>query len=265
MGIIQVWRDKRSDLWAFMRFKICFSGATLAAFSFLLFNDPSSEIIAVIIAAYALMTAIYTYNMITDKREDLINKGKVNKWVVDYSGSVLSMSFLLLGTLLSISVDRLPIYTFAALAGFSYSYFRVKEIFPWKNIYTGLLVGLTFLYGAEAGLPTVLPVFGYLGVSMIFIAASVVSDLRDYEGDKQARIKTVPVHIGKSNSRMLFANILGATSGLMLMTFGIMWIYPALFAIPSIVLAQKERYHLSHSYIVMSFITIPLALFFAQA
>ena len=230
-----------------MRFKICFSGATLAAFSFLLFNDPSSEIIAVIIAAYALMTAIYTYNMITDKREDLINKGKVNKWVVDYSGSVLSMSFLLLGTLLSISVDRLPIYTFAALAGFAYSYFRVKEIFPWKNIYTGLLVGLTFLYGAEAGLPT------------------VVSDLRDYEGDKQARIKTVPVHIGKSNSRMLFANILGATSGLMLMTFGIMWIYPALFAIPSIVLAQKERYHLSHSYIVMSFITIPLALFFAQA
>ena len=87
-------------------------------------------------------------------------------------------------------------YVSSALSGVIYSYYRIKNIFPLKNVYTGLSLTQAFMIGAaNAGLIGDMLLYT-ISLFLLLFVASLVSDLRDYEGDKAIGINTVPVVLG---------------------------------------------------------------------
>ncbi|MCK4492034.1 MAG: UbiA family prenyltransferase, partial [Candidatus Altiarchaeales archaeon] len=62
------------------------------------------------------------------------------------------------------------------------------------NLYTGFGITQVFLLGATKLTGDV--VLCYLLFSILFFVGSLISDLRDYRGDKAVGIKTMPVYVG---------------------------------------------------------------------
>jgi 4-hydroxybenzoate polyprenyltransferase len=79
----------------------------------------------------------------------------------------------------------------------SYSIFRIKEIFPLKNIYTALFMPLGFLVGALSNSEFTLEIAKvFLTIVVLVFVVSLIGDLRDFKGDKSAGIPTVAVVLG---------------------------------------------------------------------
>lgn len=160
-----------------------------------------------------LYSSVYLYNYFTDVEEDRIND-KYNPVLDDTYRRVLSayipaavvaalaVSFAYLGTI------PLAIAVYYLLLGFAYSTppIRLKERFLVKNVaITAMMAPMLFvmvgsLTDAIAFLDVV--VAGYFGVFAFL--GSVISDLRDVEGDRRAGVRTIPVVLGVRGTGHVF-------------------------------------------------------------
>jgi 4-hydroxybenzoate polyprenyltransferase len=109
---------------------------------------------------------------------------------------LLGFAFLLflppLSILFSVSI---------VVTGVIYSFFRLKKYFLVKNFYTGFVVSQLLLLGA-ANISNEAILY-YFIFSVFFFIGSLISDLRDYDGDKTIDIKTLPVHLGYNLTRKI--------------------------------------------------------------
>ncbi len=243
----------------FLRPKICFFITGIGISGFLLFNPIGVKLFFVALATFFISAASYSYNLITDKEEDLINHKKVNWFVTNNWGHCLVLGFLVAGLIFVSYLSYLSIifYVTAAISAFIYSYYRIKNIFPTKNIYTGLSLTQAFVIGAanasvsEEMLPYIPPLF------LLLFVISLISDLRDFEGDSQTGIRTVPVVIGyEPTKKISYAVLLIFTTSVF--AFGLYGLAPLLlFVLPILALVYLNKQKMAHLTIMVSFMCLP--------
>ena len=163
---------------------------------YFLFNRLSINIIFVVLTSFFLCAGAYSYNNITDKREDLINRKRISPLTYSSLGNIVVIASFSLGMIFSLFLSGTSIFISSLLLilGIAYSLFRIKRFFLIKNIYTGFGVPILFLLGAAS--INVETLWYYFLLSSFSFAGSIISDIRDYEGDKKTCIKTLPVYMG---------------------------------------------------------------------
>jgi 4-hydroxybenzoate polyprenyltransferase len=160
---------------------------------YLLFNPLSLNLIFVALSSFFVCAGAYAYNNITDRKEDLINRKRVNFFSLNNKSLLIVISCFLLGIFFSLLLSPLSVF-FCMLfitVGVFYSFFRIKQYLLIKNLYTGFGITVVFLIGIISFSSELF--WYYFLISVFFFTGSLISDLRDCEGDESVDIKTLPV------------------------------------------------------------------------
>lgn len=186
----------------FIRFELCLFASFIGMTSYLLFNQLSIEVIFVIVSSFFVCASVYAYNNTCDMEEDLINRGKINPFAVN-KGLLIVGCCILIGLISSLLLSTISLSFFISsiITGIIYSSFKLKKHFLIKNLYTSLGGVQLFLIGANVLNADIVP-YCLLFSFFIFIG-SLISDLRDYEGDKFSGIKTLPVVLGYQRAKII--------------------------------------------------------------
>lgn len=247
----------------FIRLKICVFVTCVALSGYLLFNPINGKIFFLVLTVFFASAAGYSLNQITDKKEDLLNNKRINRFASNPGGKMFVAGFFSLNMLFSVLlslITALIIFSSVFLIA-AYSILRVKEIFPLKNLYTALALSLCFLVGASAGgFVSFGMLMSYFVVSVFIFAASLISDLRDHKGDKQAGIMTIPAKLGYETGKSIvyFSLALFIASVFILGYKGFYLLLP--FLLPAVFFLGKDKPAAAHHYLLMSFILLPFAL-----
>jgi 4-hydroxybenzoate polyprenyltransferase len=250
----------------FLRPKICLFITGIGISGFLLFNPVSMMLLFVAIATFFVSAASYSYNLITDKEEDLINHKKVNWFVTNNLGYSIVFGFLVIGlfSVMYLSYVSFIFYITAAISAFIYSRYRVKNIFPTKNLYTGLSLTQAFIIGA-ANAPITKEMLLYIpSLFLLLFVISLISDLRDYEGDRLTGIRTVPVVLGYGFTKKIAYVVIGIFTA-SVFVFKLYGLSPLLlFVLPILSLVYLNKQKIAHLTIMVSFMCLPGGIFLMQ-
>lgn len=195
-----------TELRKFLRIEVCIVIVFMTLSGYLIFNKPGFDMLLLSTAMFFASSALYAYNHYTDKKEDLINNKRLNFFVSGRKGYyiILVCSILSFASSLYLSFQSLAIYLIAFAASFFYSVFKVKNLFPIKNLYSGFFMSTSFLIGAAAGnriLAEMIPYF--LLVFLIGLTGNLIGDIRGYGGDRLAKVRTIPVVLGVKASKKI--------------------------------------------------------------
>jgi 4-hydroxybenzoate polyprenyltransferase len=184
---------------------------SVSALGYLLSNSIEKELGYLFMSVFFASITVYSFNHFEDKKEDLINKKRINYFVesgmgyyIVFFSAILSLSFILF-----LSFKVILIYLFWLSGGIFYSLIRLKRFFILKNLYTAFFMTLSFVMGIVLGESNLSTVYNYV-ISIFFIGlcVSLIGDLRDYYGDKLADVRTVPVVIGYERAKRIVCLIL---------------------------------------------------------
>lgn len=220
-----------------------------------------------VISTVFIALAGYIINDIYDVKPDLINKPKkvfVSKKITQKSADTFFLVFnfmgLLLGYYLSYSINKISffaIFIIASLLSYLYS-IKLKKQFLFKNLIVSFLVFLgVFIVGLYDIVPATsnynnqdqLNVFNLVLKISIFaflltLIREIVKDLVDIKGDKENKIRTLPIVIG-----------IGKTKALSILIGIFTMVAVAYFAISFYSLYQYASYYL------IGFVLLPLIYF----
>jgi 4-hydroxybenzoate polyprenyltransferase len=172
-----------------------------------------------LLAAFLATFSVYCLNMVTDSKEDAINrsarKPKKTRILVAASAVAMIMS-LAIG--FSTSVSAMLILAAPLLLGVAYSVQitksmpRLKEVVGVKSVVVALSWALT-----GAFLPVTLQVIPVYKEILVFcylfaqiLVNTIIFDALDVKGDSLSGIVTVPVALGKRNTKKLLLTINGS-------------------------------------------------------
>lgn len=190
----------------FIRVETCTVVVCIALSGYLIFNNLGIGMLLLAVAMFFATGASYACNHLTDKKEDVINNKGLNLFVTNGMGYYIILGFMAISIVSALQMHMLPfsIYLICVVAGFAYSIFRIKGIFPIKNIYTGLSMAAPFLIGATSGNHLILGMIPYfLLIFLIGTTSNLIGDVRGYVGDKMTGLKTIPVAIGVKASKWI--------------------------------------------------------------
>ena len=165
-----------------------------------------------VIATSLVTYSIYSLNRVTDIEEDKTNLPERVDFLARRKNLIIFLSFASYVIALLIGLHRntmtLPVFLIPFLIGLIYSIkiksFRVKDIFAMKNISVSLSWSLSssllpFLFYHN----TKMMLMFFLFLFMKVFINTVLFDVRDVEGDEKAGARTIPVVIGKENTKKL--------------------------------------------------------------
>jgi 4-hydroxybenzoate polyprenyltransferase len=245
----------------FIRIKICLFCISIAVLGFLLFNEMSINLIFVICSAFFLCASLFAYNNIADKEEDVINKERVNPLTLTKKGFSIIIFCFIVGLIfaLALSLFSAIIYLLSSFIGFTYSIFKLKRYLVLKNLYSGFSWSLSFLLGVSLNFNYISFVY-YVIVSLFISISSIVSDLRDFKGDKICNIKTIPISIGFNKSKKLIYLLYVLFSLFIFLGRFNEFLIFILFCISIIILVNKNKIKLAHNFSGFVFILYDLQL-----
>jgi 4-hydroxybenzoate polyprenyltransferase len=264
--VISLFSSLREFL-SFMRVETCLFISGMAATGYLIFNPFSSSVIYSFLTVFFLSAAAYSYNHLTDRKEDAINNKKLNIFVINSHGRWLVIIFLLLSVSFSLS---LPKYTFLAymlwiIASLGYSAFSIKRTILLKNLYTALVIGISFLIGATAeGIFSKTMLIYYLLISSFGFNINLLGDLRGYKGDRLTGINTIPVRFGYGTGKRIFYGIFSLFL-VSLLILNIKFLYPLMvFVLLAVFFLKADDLIKTRYSILSSFISLPVVLIFSK-
>jgi 4-hydroxybenzoate polyprenyltransferase len=233
-----------SNISEFIRLKICIFVCAIGMSGFLLFNPLNMSLVFVSLTSFFGAAGAYSYNSIRDKKEDLINRRSINHFALSKKGLLIVFVCFALGFFSSLLLPMYSIlfYLFGLVVSIVYSFFRIKKYFLIKNLYTGFFATLMFLIGATNMTSEVIQY--YILISFFIFILSIISDLRDYRGDKVSSIKTLPVSLGYNPTRILVFLLLSIFSSIILNSH-FMILLP--FSLLIIFFVYKNRPSIAHS------------------
>jgi 4-hydroxybenzoate polyprenyltransferase len=240
------------NLSEFIRLKICIFIFFIGISSYLIFNPLNIGLISVALTSFFGAAGAYAYNNLTDKEEDLINRKNINPFTLSKNGLVIAFTCFLLGLFFSLflSIHSILFYLFGIIVSIVYSFFRIKKYFLIKNLYTGFGVSIAFLIGAAN---INIKIFWYYFLfSFFIIIISIISDLRDYKGDRFSHIKTLPISLGYNTAKKFVFLLLSIFSLLVLFFSNLFVLLPFVFLM--FYFLYKNNPSLAHSYGGASFI-----------
>lgn len=166
---------------------------------------------SLLLAAFLITFSVYSLNKVTDKAEDSINNKNLPNASKYYLG--LSIIAMITGLIIGIfsGIMATVILFSPVIIGLIYSVKisnalpRLKEIIGVKSIIVALSWALTgCLLPIAAGIEKLnisVIVFGYIFVR-IFVG-TILCDVLDKKGDAALGIRTIPIKLGKNNTRKL--------------------------------------------------------------
>ena len=238
----------------FVRPGICVSSSFVTIAGALIAHAPMFYVFASAIVSLLSCAAVYSFNNITDSEEDRKNGRLISPFVVKkWSGVTLALLFALLAVACAILTvpAALLISVMFIVTGVAYSIFRIKKYILLKNIYTAFLISLSFLLGMGFYAPGAAFYF-FVIYSTIFVG-SVISDMRDVEGDRGSGIRTVPVAIGIMKTKYLVAALIIITTAAMMVDARRLFVF-SLFAFASLLLIIKNDFARAHKIGMSSFL-----------
>jgi len=252
------------DFLDFIRFRISASASLVSVAGYLFFSPMGYELVFVAMAAFFVCAAGYSYNGLKDEKEDAINNrnsGALSGGKLIYA---IPISCLLVG--MSVSVLLVPASTFFfalfAVMLFIYSFFRVKRYLIIKNVYTAFGLGLVFLAGAIMGASVDSAFIPYLITSFFFLIGSIISDLRDYHGDRSCNIRTIPVVFGREDAKNILYFLL-LSFFITVLAFGIHKLFILLpFVAAELYLIRADRPDHAHLFGTLAVLLMPLCMLF---
>jgi len=249
------------ELLCFIRPENCFFSAGIAASGYIVFNGLNAILLPLFAAAFMGTGASYAYNYIKDRKEDLVNRKRLNFFVNNTDkGMTLVTLLYAAGFLLAAGVSLASAALYAALAAMSvlYSRNRIKEKFLVKNAYTGLVISLSFLVGAAATgfslamMPYVTIIF------MLGFAANTLGDIRGRKGDEAIGMTTLPIAIGAEKTKLVIYSLLLLTSAAIVLS-GSRAFYPIVpFTALAVMCLSLNHLALSRMSMLSSFALLPL-------
>lgn len=249
------------ELLCFMRPENCFFSAGIAASGYIVFNGLHVLLLPIFAAAFMGTGASYAYNYIKDSKEDLVNKKRLNFFVINVrKGMALVMLLYAAGLLLAAGVSpaSAALYTTLAIMSVLYSKNRIKEMFLVKNAYTGLVISFSFLLGAAAT-GFLLATMPYVAIIfMLGFAANTLGDIRGRKGDEAIGMTTLPIAIGTEKTKLVIYSLLSLTSVIIVLS-GSRAFYPIVpFAALAVVCLSLNHLALSRMSMLSSFALLPL-------
>jgi len=169
--------------------------AFLGAAGFLAFNHALSGALLLWLASFCVCAASCAFNNTTDVKEDTSN----NRGIVipgrKFSYPIIFV-FFATGFIFAsyVSALSLAFYLLVMFSGVLYSGLRLKEYTGVKNLNSGFVLPLLFLMGAGLSYQSLV---SYFLISLFVFAGSIVSDIRDHDGDAKAGVKTLSVRYGR--------------------------------------------------------------------
>jgi 4-hydroxybenzoate polyprenyltransferase len=189
----------------------------LTYFSFEVLNIQPSLIL--LFAVFLSTFSVYSLNRLTDLEEDSVNVPERESYVKGKEKTLLALCIVSYGVALLLGFVVNPVsvlvFLFPLLIGILYS-LKVHPKFPrLKNIpgMKNFSVTLSWTVGAVF-IPVV---FHYPGfwitfllfffVFVKFLVNTMSFDIRDIEGDKESGVRTIPVLLGRSRTKILLLGI----------------------------------------------------------
>ncbi|MBN2331160.1 MAG: UbiA family prenyltransferase [Candidatus Aenigmarchaeota archaeon] len=201
----------------------------------------------------------YAYNNTRDVEEDLINRKNISPLAPKRKGLVIVTVSLISGIFFSLFLSTYSIVLIATsiLTLVVYSFLKLKKYLLLKNVYTAFCIALSFLIGAaSSGLFTLEITIYYCLVVFFLFIGSLISDMRDYEGDKKAGIRTLPVHLGYERTRNMVCALLVVGIPLVLIFSKFMVFIPVILM--TVLAVLKNRPGLAHALGGLSFVLLML-------
>lgn len=227
---------------------------------YMLFNNLSATILWVAAGCFFIVACVYSYNNITDKKEDKINRGKINAFSKSKSGTYVVFLCALFGLLFSfyVSSSSFILSAIFVVAGFLYSRFRIKSYFLVKNLYTAFFTSFLLLIGA-AHLEFSQEFFLYYLLFFIsLLLGSIIADLRDFEGDNKVGLRTLPVILGYRKTKYLVYSGL-ILSFLLVFRIDFSVLFPILpFILLSLFFVKKNSHKSAHAFESMSLVFLAI-------
>jgi len=188
---------------------------TYCSFEFLDLQPNYILLVAVFLSTFS----VYSLNRLTDMEEDSVNNPERGAYVEGKEKILLSLCILsyAVALLLGIIVNPVSIlvFLFPLIIGVLYSIEVSPKLPRLKNIpgMKNFIVTLSWVVGAVF-VPVVCHYQGFEVTAMIFffifvkIFVNAVSfDIRDIEGDKKSGVRTIPVLLGRSRTKILLLGI----------------------------------------------------------
>lgn len=252
------------ELRRFLRIEVALVIVCMTLSGYLLFHSIEKEMIPLILTAFFLSCASYSFNHFTDKEEDIVNNKVLNFFVIHWSGKYITLSFTVLTVL---SLFYLPFLSFltcviALVLSMVYSAGRIKNIFPFKNIYSGFVMSMSFLMGCGVSWSGFLQGLGYFPLIFIIgMTGNLLGDIRGYPGDKYAKIKTIPVVLGVEYAKKLviFNFILFTALVILLGYYLLLPILPSLIFV--CIFMMKDEHLKARASMISSFLVLAPFLF----
>lgn len=245
-------KNAMRDLAGFIRLKICAFISTIGINGYLLFNPLDERIIFVALASFLIAAGSYSLNNVRDIAEDKINRKGVNPYASGKGGLVIIFACFLLGFMFSLflSFSSMLFSLIGIVTSIVYSYFKLKRYFLVKNLYTGFVISIVFLVGANRIGIDIL--YYYFLISFFTMILSMISDLRDYRGDKINKFKTLPVTLGYERAKKIVFFLINAFSVSILFFWSMIILLP--FTLAMSYFLHKNNPISAHSVGMYSFI-----------
>ena len=196
-------------------FTIAFLSATAAAIlyvSFLLEGFFTFGSALLLIAAFLLCFSVFSWNKVTDLKEDSINLPDMGQFTKKNRDYLIFASFEAINIALILAFFTNPvavaIILFAFLVAFFYGLghsFRIKDTLVLKNVtIAGTMAAVAVLLplALHANIAWIVLLLSYFIFVKVFIT-TVLNDVRDVDGDRKTGVHTIPVSLGRNKTRNL--------------------------------------------------------------
>lgn len=193
---------------------LALNGALVFVFASLLYGTEIS--ISLLLASFLITFAVYSLNIVTDSKEDAINRAQTHPkkakcyLVLSIISMIASLTIGIIDSFGAFFVLIIPL-----LIGLVYSIRiskslpRLKEIVGVKSIVVALSWGVT-----GAFLPATMYSISIYKVALVFfyifaqiLVNTIIFDALDVKGDHASGIKTVPLALGIKKTRSLLLGI----------------------------------------------------------
>jgi len=196
---------------------LALNGALVVVFACFLYGTEIS--FKLVLAAFLATFSVYCLNMVTDKKEDAINKSetapkKTHYYVVASAAAM----FVSMAIGISISFSALLILAAPLLIGCAYSIQitksipRLKEVVGVKSVVVALSWALTgaLLPITIQSIPEYKEVLVFFYLFAQILVNTIIFDALDIKGDLVSGITTVPIALGLKNTKKLLLIINGS-------------------------------------------------------
>lgn len=191
------------DFLDFIRFEKSLITSFFGILGYLLFNPTGIGVLFACLSSFCVVSACRAHNSLNDKKEDKINRRRINPLAGNKLGKLIIISLLLSGMTFTIfmPLSSTLFYLIVVLIETAYSGFRLKSYFLAKNIVSGLGLSTVFLMGT--GFINAEVILYFFLIFMFIFNGSIISDIMDFRGDKTAGLRTTPVVLGVKGARKL--------------------------------------------------------------